>query len=139
MEKAGTGPDPAFAKTWSNALVYLWLTYTVQMEFSQEVLDFSCCDLHGADGLCWETRPVGEVIFFTGSCRLLGVGTVYVTSLENSADALFGVGVANFIFRRCFAFLFCVAAAYVMCGAIFGGVSTLGSGAVFGGCTGSDG
>ena len=31
-----------------------------------------------------------------------------------------------------------VTAAYVMCGAIFGGVSTLGSGAVFGGCTGGD-
>ena len=59
--------------------------------------------------------------------------------LENSEDVLFGVGVANFIFRRRVAFLFCVAAAYVMCGAIFGGVSTLGSSAVFGGCTGGDG
>ena len=37
------------------------------------------------------------------------------------------------------AFLFCVAAAYVMCGAIFGGVSTLGSSAVFGGFTDGDG
>ena len=109
------------------------------MDFSQEVLDFSCCDLHGADGLCWETRPVGKVIFFTVSCRLLGVGTVYVTSLENSADVLFGVGVANFIFRRRIAFLFRVAAAYVMCGAILGGVFTLCFGAVFGGCTGGDG
>ena len=81
---------------------------------------------------------MGEGIFFTGLCRLLGIGTVCVTSLENSADFLFGVGVANFIFRRHVAFLFRVAAAYVMCGAFFGGVSTLGSGAVFGGCTGGD-
>ena len=82
---------------------------------------------------------MGEGIFFTGACRLLGVGTVYVTSLENSADFLFGFGVANFIFCRRVAFLFRVAAAYVMCGAIFGGFYTLGSGAVFGGCTGGDG
>ena len=82
---------------------------------------------------------MGEGIFFTGSCRNLGVGTVYVTSLENSADFLFGVGVANFIFRCRVAFLFCVAAAYVMCGAIFCGFSTLGYGAVFGGCTDGDG
>ena len=64
---------------------------------------------------------------------------MYVTSLENSEDVLFGVGLANFIFRRRVAFLFCVAAAYVICGATFGGGSTLGSGAVFGGCTGGDG
>ena len=115
------------------------LTDTVWMEFSKAVLDFSRRDLRGADGLCWETRTVGEVIFFTGSCGLLVVGTVYVISLENSADVLFGVGVANFIFRRRVAFLFRVTAAYVMCGAIFGGFSTLGSGAVFGGCTGGDG
>ena len=81
------------------------------MEFSQVVLYFNHRDMHGADGVCWETRPVGESIFFPGSCRLLGVGTVYVTSLENSADVLFGVGVASFIFRRRVAFLFCVAAA----------------------------
>ena len=84
---------------------------------------------------------MGEGSFFTGSCRLLGVGTVYVTSLESSTDFgcgdfLFGVGVANFIFRRLVAFLFRVAEAYVIGGAIFGGFSTLGSGAVFGGCTG---
>ena len=65
--------------------------------------------------------------------------TVYVTSLENSADFLFGVWVANFIFHRHVAFLFGVAAAYVMFGAIFGGFSTLGYGAVLGGCTGGDG
>ena len=112
---------------------------TVWMEFSHAVLDFSCRGLRDADGLCWETQPVGEGIFFTGSCRILGVGTVYVTSLENSEDVLFGVGVANFIFRRRVGILFCVAAAYVMCGAIFGGVSTLCFGAVFGGCTGGDG
>ena len=67
------------------------------MKFSQAVLDFSRHDLRGADGLCWETRPMGEGVFFTGSCRILGVGTVYVMSLENSADVLFGVGVAKFI------------------------------------------
>ena len=92
------------------------------------MLDFKPRDLRGVDDFYWDTQPVGEGILFSGSCRLLGVGTVYVTSLENSADALFGVGVANFIFRRRVAFLFCVAAAYVMCGAIFGGFSTLGSG-----------
>ena len=48
----------------------------------------------------------------------------------------FGVGVANFIFRRRVAFIFRVTAAYVMGGAIFGGFSTLCSGAVFDGCTG---
>ena len=63
---------------------------------------------------------------------------MYVTSLESSADFLFGVEVANFIFRLRVAFLFIMAAAYVMGGEIFGGFSTLGSGAVFGGCTGRD-
>ena len=53
-------------------------------------------------------------------------------------DFLFGFGVANFYFRRRVAFLFCVAAAYVIGGAIFGGFSTLVSGEVFGGCTGGD-
>ena len=42
-------------------------------------------------------------------------------------------------FRRRVAFLFRVAAVYVIGGAMFGGISTLGSGAVFGGCTGEDG
>ena len=82
---------------------------------------------------------MGEGSFFTGLCRLLGVGIVYVTSLESLEDFLFGVGVAKFIFCRCIAFLFCVAAAYVMGGAIFGGFYTLGSGAVFGCCTVGDG
>ena len=72
---------------------------------------------------------MGEGVFFPGSCQLLGVGTVYVRSLENLADVLFGVGLARFLFRPSVAFLFCVAAAYVMCGEIFGVVSTLGSGA----------
>ena len=72
---------------------------------------------------------MGEGILFLGLSQLLGVGTVYVTSLENFADVLFGVGVASFIFRCRVAFLFCVAAAYVICREFFGGVSTLCSGA----------
>ena len=133
------GAEPAFAKTWSKGLVSQRLTDTVRMEFSQLVFDFSRRDLHVADGFCWESQSVGDGSFFTGLCRLLGVGTVYVTSLENSADFLFGVGVANLIFRRRVPFLFRVAAAYVMGGAIFGSFSTLGSSSVFGGCTGGDG
>ena len=46
---------------------------------------------------------------------------------------LFGFCVANLFFRRCVAFLFRVAAAYVIGGEKFGCLSTLGSGAVFGG------
>ena len=68
---------------------------------------------------------MGEGIFFTGSCRRLGIGTVDATSLKILADFLFGVGVANFIFCRRVAFLFCVAAVYVMCDAIFSGFSPL--------------
>ena len=56
-----------------------------------------------------------------------------------AVEIFVGAGVANFIFRRQVAFLFRVAAAYVMGGAVFGGISTLSSGAVFGGCTGGDG
>ena len=66
---------------------------------------------------------------FLGLDRLLGVGTVYVTSFEIFAAVLFGVGVVRFNFRRRVVFLFCVAAAYVISGEVFGGVSTLGSGA----------
>ena len=67
-----------------------------------------------------------------------------MTSLERSrdfgcGDFLFGFGVANFFFRRRVAFLFQVTAAYVIGGEIFGGLSTLGSDEVFGGCTGGDG
>ena len=52
---------------------------------------------------------------------------------------LFGFGVAKFIFRRRIAFLFRVAEAYVIGGAILSSFSTLGFGAMFGGCTGGDG
>ena len=45
--------------------------------------------------------------------RLLGVGITYVTSFENFASFLFGVGAVSFIICRRVAFLFCVAAAYV--------------------------
>ena len=68
-------------------------------------------------------------MFFLGLGGLLGVGIAYVTSFENFAYFLFGVGAVSFIFRRRVAFLFRVAAAYVSCGDVFGGVSTLGSGA----------
>ena len=66
---------------------------------------------------------------FFGLGRLLGVEIAYVTSFENFASFLFGVGEVSFIFCRRVAFLFPVAAAYVICGEVFGGVSTLGSGA----------
>ena len=72
---------------------------------------------------------MGEGIFFLGLGRLLGVGTAYVTIFENYASFLFGVGVVSFKFCRRIAFLFRVAAAYVICVEVFGGVSTLGSGA----------
>ena len=80
------------------------------MEFAQSVFDFSRHNLRVSDSFFWETRPVGDGSFFTGSCKILGVGTVYVTSLENSADFLLGVGVANFIFCCRVVFLFRVAA-----------------------------
>ena len=98
------------------------------MESSHAVLDCKTCDLRGVDDFCWDTPSLGEGILFLGFGRLLGVGTAYVTSLENSAAVLFGVGVVSFNFRRIVTFLFRVAAAYVMCGEGFGGVSTLGSG-----------
>ena len=72
---------------------------------------------------------MGDGIFFLGLGQLLGVGIAYVTSFENFAYFLFGSGVVSFKFRRRVAFLFCVAAVYVICGEVFGGVSTLGSGA----------
>ena len=93
------------------------------------MLDYKCRDLRGADDFCWDTWSVGEGIFFLGLSRLLGVGTVYVTSLDNFADVLFGVGLSTFIFSRRITFIFCVAAEYVIYGEVFGGVSTLGSGA----------
>ena len=72
---------------------------------------------------------MGEGIFFLGLGRILGVGTAYVTSFENFASFLFDVGAVNFMFCRRVAFLFRVAAAYMICGEVFGGFSTLGSGA----------
>ena len=53
-----------------------------------------------------DTQSLGEGIFVLGLGRLLVVGIVYVTSLENFAAVLFGVGVVSFNFRRCVAFLF---------------------------------
>ena len=75
-------------------------------------------------GIC---RP-WEMGYFFGLGWLLGVGIAYVTSFENFASFLFGVGAVSFIFCRCVAFLFRVAAAYMSCGEGFGGVSTLGYG-----------
>ena len=72
---------------------------------------------------------MGDGVFFLGLVRLLGVGIAYVTSFDNFASFLFGVGAVSFIFRRRVAFLFRVEAAYVIYGEVFGGVSTLGSGA----------
>ena len=72
---------------------------------------------------------MGNGICFLGLGRLLGVGIAYVTSFENFASFLFGVGAVSFIFRRRVAFLFRVAASNVSCGEGFGGFSTLGSGA----------
>ena len=72
---------------------------------------------------------MGDGIFFLGLGRLLGVGIVYVTSFENFASFLFGLGAVSFIFRCRVAFLFRVVSAYVSCGEVFGGVSTLGYGA----------
>ena len=107
--------------------------YAVYGQCSDGVLSggvgFKCCDLSGDGDFFWDTRSMGEGIVSLGLCRLLGVGTVYVTSLENFAYVLFGVGIASFIFRRRVAFLFRGAAAYVMCGEVLGGVSTLGTGA----------
>ena len=54
---------------------------------------------------------MGDGTFFLGLGRLLGIGIAYVTSFDNFASFLFGVGVVSFIFRRRVAFLFHVAAA----------------------------
>ena len=62
----------------------------------------------------------GRWDIFLGLGRILGVGIAYVTSFENFASFLFGVGVISFKFRRRVAFLFRVAAAYVICGEVFG-------------------
>ena len=70
-----------------------------------------------------------EGIFFLGLGRILGVGIAYVTSFENFASFLFGVGEVSFKFRHRVAFLFRVAVTYMICGEVFGGFYTLGSGA----------
>ena len=93
------------------------------------VLEFKGRDLRGVGYFWWDTPSLGDGIFFLGLGRLLGVGIAYVTSFDNFASFLFGVGAVSFIFCRRVAFLFHVAAAYVSCGEVFGGVSTLGSGA----------
>ena len=74
-------------------------------------------------------RRLWEMGYFLVLGRLLGVGIAYVTSFENFASFLLGVGAVSFIFCRRVAFLFRVAAAYVICGEIFGVVSILGAGA----------
>ena len=70
------------------------------MEFSQAVLDCKRRDLHGVDNFCWDMPSLGERIFFLGLGRILGVGTVYITSFENFVAVLFGVGVVGFNFCR---------------------------------------
>ena len=72
---------------------------------------------------------MGDGIFFLGLFRLLGVGIAYVTSFENFASFVFGVGAVSFIFCHRVAFVFRVAAAYMIYVECFGGVYTLGSGA----------
>ena len=50
--RMGQGRNPHLQKTWSKALDSWRLTETVRMDFVQSVFDFSCCDLHVADGFC---------------------------------------------------------------------------------------
>ena len=71
----------------------------------------------------------GRGDIFLGLGQLLGVGIAYVTSFENFASYLFGVGAVSFKFCCRVAFLFRVTAEYVICSEVFDGVSTLGSGA----------
>ena len=71
----------------------------------------------------------GKGDIFLGLGQLLGVGIAYGTSFENFASFLFDVGAVSFKFSRRAAFLFSVAAAYVICVEVFGGVFTIGSGA----------
>ena len=84
------------------------------MDLSQAVLDFKPRDLRGVDEFCWDTPSLGERIFSLGLGQILGIGTMYVTSFENFAAVLFGVGVVGFNFCRRVAFIFRVASAYVM-------------------------
>ena len=71
----------------------------------------------------------GKGDIFLGLGQLLGVRIAYGTSFENFASFLYGVGAVSFKFSHRVAFLFRVAAACVICSEVFGGVSTLGSGA----------
>ena len=57
---------------------------------------------------------LGEGTFFLRLGRILGVGTAYVPSFENFASFLFVVWVVSFKFLRHVAYLFRVAAAYVI-------------------------
>ena len=90
-------------------------------------LEFRRRDLRGFGDFWSDTPSLGDVTCFLGLGWLLGVGIAYVTSFENFASFLFDNGAVSFIFCRRVAFLFRVAAAYVSCGEVFGGVSTLGS------------
>ena len=78
------------------------------------------------DGLrrLWE---MGYFFYAWGSFGALGSRMLPVLRIFFSF--LFGVGAVSFIFCRRVAFLFRVAAAYVSCGDVFGGVSTLDYGA----------
>ena len=63
MGKAGPGPKPASAKTWSKAFVSLRLTDTVRMEVYQVALEFRRRDLRGIVD-CWSDTPsLGDGIF----------------------------------------------------------------------------
>ena len=88
-------------------------------------LEFRRRDMRGVGYFWWDTPSLGDGIFFLGLGRLLGVGIAYVTSFDNFASFLFGVGAVIFIICRRAVFLFRVAAAYVSCGEVFGGVFTL--------------
>ena len=89
LGEGGPGPNSAFANTWSKAFISLRFTDNVRMEFFQLVLDFNRHDLRCVDDFCRDTWSVGAGILFLGLSRLLGVGTKYVTSLENFADVFF--------------------------------------------------
>ena len=99
------------------------------MEVSQAALEFKRQDLRGVGYFLWDTPSLGDGILFLGLVWILGVGIAYVTSFENFVSFLFGVGAVRFIFCRRVAFLFHLAAAYVICGEVLNGVSALGSGA----------
>ena len=58
-------------------------------------LEFRRQDLRGVGDFWWDTPSLGDGIFFLGLGRLLGVGIAYVTSFENLASVLFGVGATN--------------------------------------------